>query len=893
MLQKDPRPGFIMPLRDKPPLWKRWRLWAVVAAVLAIGGVAAAVYWLVLGQGFSGRSNMVRIITPANEYYIDAYEFPNRRGEIPKHKVSFVQARKACESVGKRLCTDWEWRRACLGVRGQNTFAYGSRFNRDRCHSGNILLSGHSGMVDTKKGILPSGKKHDCITPEGVYDMLGNLEEWVLTSWNGAPGILEGGAWFTVYRYADCTGRYSRQPNYRVSLEVPIFSAGFRCCWSANAPTEARLNKEDLARDSKQRLYDAQAWGSNKPYNSKDEVEVLPGLLVDRYEYPNHKGEYPLTSIPWARAKALCEKAGKRLCDVLEWEAACGGPKRQRFPYGEIPQVSHCGVELQKPMKTGLRPKCVSHGGVMDMSGGVWEWTASRFRAPTKVYGKDVVLRHVRGGSWFVDRLDSACRPLVGYPTSPQDATYVDVGFRCCRGKYVDPEPFAVLGTLGCPKGMVPIKDFCIQAHEYPNIAGHPPMHSLDFVEAKSACANAGLHVCSAKEWSAACNGPAKRHWPYGNRYDPERCHHGNLPSKNAMPLVSGQKSGCQTPEGIYDLCGNLWEWTTEQGGRAALRGGGTNFSAGYGRCDAKANSAHTFKSYETGVRCCANAKEANALLSGRFVPSKEPLDPVKLANVKPCSLQEPACPAGLFCNFARGLCMLLPRACVKDEGCGKDRRCYLPHNRCYEACKKKKQCVKPYICDAEATLCRPPAPTCATDEDCINGGTCNPKLYYCEGGKLPPDAGPPDLPGQPDLPRPPDLAPAVDYKAQGEPPREGGPPQEGGTQRPARKPKPIEEEACSLEKPRCPEGKYCNFVRGLCMLPPLDCQRDTDCHGRDRCYKPHGRCYSPCDAHGQCERPYSCDTSMTICRPKQPECTSDEDCKGGQTCHLLRYFCK
>ena len=44
--------------------------------------------------------------------------------------------------------------------------------------------------------------------------MVGNLEEWVLDSWRGAEGMLEGGA---VHLYLLCGlfGRYSRQPDYR------------------------------------------------------------------------------------------------------------------------------------------------------------------------------------------------------------------------------------------------------------------------------------------------------------------------------------------------------------------------------------------------------------------------------------------------------------------------------------------------------------------------------------------------------------------------------------------------------------------------------------------------------------------------------------------------------
>jgi len=719
------------------------RLWGALCAALLAASVLVS-YWLMTRpdgpagdtpappQPDPARPNMVRIQTDQGTFYIDAYEFPNRPGETPRFKMSFHKARAACKAAGKRLCTDGEWRRACQGAQGKNLFAYGQTYIPRLCNAGSILKSGHSGLVDEAKDITASGAMKKCRTPEGVFDMLGNLEEWVLTSWNKTAGILEGGAWFTVQEYANCSGMYSRQPNYRVSLEVPIFSAGLRCCWSEEAPTEAHLTKEDLKRDTTRRLAQARAISSKKPYNPKDEVEVVPGFWIDRYEYPNIRGEYPLVAVPWARSSELCRAAGKRLCDVAEWEMACGGKQRLRFPYGDHNEPHICGVGLEAPMRSGNNPECRSPGGVMDMSGGVWEWTDTRFDAPAKLYGEDVVLRSVRGGSWFVNSMDSACRPLVGYPTSPQDGVYTDMGFRCCRGELQEEAEEPIPGQLKCPKGLVAIKDFCIQAYEHPNVRGQPPLFDLNYREAERACNSVGLHACSQQEWKLACAGKNRRNWPYGNRYEPKFCHHGTLPNQDAKPVVSGAMPRCKTPEGVYDMCGNLWEWTVDSEGYAVLHGGGSNISAGYGRCDSEARSAPSYSTYETGVRCCANKEEAEALLSGRFVPSAEPLDPTKQANVKTCTTENASCPAGLYCNFMRNLCMLLAKACTRSDQCGDGERCFLPHKRCYDPCDEQRRCPEPYLCEHGPNLCRPPGPTCVGDKDCGHGEICHPRLYYC-----------------------------------------------------------------------------------------------------------------------------------------------------------------
>ena len=75
--------------------------------------------------------------------------------------------------------------------------------------------------------------------------MIGNLEEWVLDDWKGQRGMLEGGASYTHETYADCTGRYSRMPDYRLSPTQNIVSAGARCCWSKTPLTKELVSLEN------------------------------------------------------------------------------------------------------------------------------------------------------------------------------------------------------------------------------------------------------------------------------------------------------------------------------------------------------------------------------------------------------------------------------------------------------------------------------------------------------------------------------------------------------------------------------------------------------------------------------------------------------------------------
>ena len=73
-------------------------------------------------------------------------------------------------------------------------------------------------------------------------------------------------------------------------------------------------------------------------------------------------------------------------------------------------------------------------------------------------------------------------------------------------------------------------------------------------------------------EWEAAARGkPARRGLPwrpksgrkyaYGDTFDPRRCNTFESHIRRTTPV--GIFPGGETPEGVVDLCGNIWEWTS------------------------------------------------------------------------------------------------------------------------------------------------------------------------------------------------------------------------------------------------------------------------------------------------------------------------------------------
>ena len=163
--------------------------------------------------------------------------------------------------------------------------------------------------------------------------------------------------------------------------------------------------------------------------------------------------------------------------------------------------------------------------------------------------------------------------------------------------------------------------------------AGAVPQAYISRDEAEGACSEAGKRLCIEDEWRTACSGPSATQYPYGNVEDPQACNtHGvgplgelfpnygtalydvrvmNDPSLDALPgtvAPSGTYAACTNAFGVFDMVGNLHEWTAESKG--AFRGGYYLDTHDNGDGCAYVTTAHvpTYHDYSTGFRCCRDA---------------------------------------------------------------------------------------------------------------------------------------------------------------------------------------------------------------------------------------------------------------------------------------------
>ena len=151
----------------------------------------------------------------------------------------------------------------------------------------------------------------------------------------------------------------------------------------------------------------------------------------DGNAFPKGADNDPVTFVSWHAARAYAAWAGKRLPSEAEWEYAARGGTSTIYWWGDTFDSKH--IRQRDDRSDDGEKRRSNSWGLIDVTGGVWEWTASLFQPyPFSSDGRDDPRapgkRSLRGGA---SANGAQFLRLANRNSAEPNATSESVGLRC------------------------------------------------------------------------------------------------------------------------------------------------------------------------------------------------------------------------------------------------------------------------------------------------------------------------------------------------------------------------------------------------------------------------------------------------------------------------------
>jgi formylglycine-generating enzyme required for sulfatase activity len=384
---------------------------------------------------------------------------------LPVEKVTWQEAKEYCKRTGKRLPTGKEWEKAARAG-ASSKYYWGNTLGKNKANCNDCGSQWDGLETAPVRSFSPNAW--------GLYDMAGNVWEWVDKTHNKKFKVLRGGSWMDDSSFIPTAASYFVMPENRSS------DIGFRCAVTEGVNVVSRdnnLNKQrSLIKEQKRPAEEKRL--ANVLAQKNEQARLEPGLPepspkqltghegmaliasgkfvygepgsqvtsvlkafymdvqeVTQKDYERMMGKnpsrfkgdnLPVEKVTWQEAKEYCKRTGKRLPTGKEWEKAARAGASSKYYWGNTlgknkANCNDCGSQWDGLETAPVRSFSPNAWGLYDMAGNVWEWV-------DKTHNKKFNV--LRGGSWMDD--SSFIPTAASYFVMPENRSS-DIGFRCAK----------------------------------------------------------------------------------------------------------------------------------------------------------------------------------------------------------------------------------------------------------------------------------------------------------------------------------------------------------------------------------------------------------------------------------------------------------------------------
>ena len=154
-------------------------------------------------------------------FCIDRDEYTPPGEVLPANDMSWTHAERTCQSLGKRVCMESEWNFACEGEE-MRPYPYGFERDPTACNADHMDIVNDEGRLKDLRA--PADAYPRCVSPFGVRNLSGNLEEFVsIDGSNPVRPAMKGAYWQPSRNF--CRAAQTAHDRYYHGTET-----GFRCC---------------------------------------------------------------------------------------------------------------------------------------------------------------------------------------------------------------------------------------------------------------------------------------------------------------------------------------------------------------------------------------------------------------------------------------------------------------------------------------------------------------------------------------------------------------------------------------------------------------------------------------------------------------------------------------